>query len=323
MGRRLRVPVVLVLLTLETVMVAGLAAAVLPAGPPHFQQSAFYSAFLTGDEATSGPLSLIPLAGVLALGALLAVSILHLVAAVRQRRRYLAPPPRTGDGASNGKAAPRFDLHQRTQHILLFSCVGVLALTGLPQALPEGTARGMGLALFGGEAAARSAHRAAAAVLDFTVFYHIGYLLVRTLAARRLPAALLPDWSRRPRSRSGRAGAPPGGFTAGQKLDYWTVAICVPAMTLTGLALVHADLAQQYLPAGTVAFAAVLHRAIAALLVAYVLAVHFSHVLWSPDVFPFSPAMFTGRQRAGSAPEPEATPAPAVRVAGIAERVRG
>ncbi len=111
------------------------------------------------------------------------------------------------------------------------------------------------------------------------------------MALRRgaLPATLLP----------GRA-TPHGAatrFTASHKADYWTAAILLPVQTVTGLALVHADMVIAAASPWVLAAMLALHRTAAVALVGYIIVAHLYHAVLDRSVYPLNTAIFTGSLR--------------------------
>src|SRR5512135_1736042 len=77
----------------------------------------------------------------------------------------------------------RFDIHQRLQHVLMFTSLMTLVLTGWPlKAAGVGVSRHVASAFGGVETIARI-HRVAAVVMLIASAYHLIYLIV--LAARK------------------------------------------------------------------------------------------------------------------------------------------
>lgn len=296
------------LLTAEAAALAWLAVQLVPARPLALQPDAFYSAFLSGGEGASAAIALVSAAGAALLAGGAALTLARAVARWRTRKLPATAAPAAQRPPADGQEE-RFDLHQRTQHLLALSSVAVLALTGLPQTATDWPGSGWLLGVFGGIEGARSAHRTAATVLDFAILYALGYLLVRAAAQRRIPTGLWPSLARlrgrrRARQPSAAAGQPPK-FTGRQQLDFWAAAVSLPMLSLTGLALAHADLVAAALSPAALAFGVAVHRTVAVCFASYIVAVHLYHVAWSPEVFPLNTAMFTGRQRTPRTAAPE------------------
>jgi len=100
-----------------------------------------------------------------------------------------------------GTSIRRFDVHQRIQHVMMFSSFIVLALTGLPIKFSDWGASQWWLGGWGGIDVARTAHRYAAWVMIADCLYHAGYLLVSILILKRpFPTKMLPGPSHSPGS---------------------------------------------------------------------------------------------------------------------------
>lgn len=299
----------------ETALLWALLANIAPTGPALFQEQAPYNTYLP-PEVWEHPLVrsarwLFFLPTLL----LIPMVLIHLAGLIRwlTLSRQATPPeqsPSASDltsGESTWSEEPmvlRFDVHLRTQHVILLTAVFLAALTGFPQAFPDWPTSQWWIVFWGGVESARTVHRVAAMAMDFTLFYYLLYLAHDALAVqKRLPRAMLPtgkdlqDMGHTLRFVLGREQRDPSfeRFGYRQKMDYWMVAVTLSLMSLTGLMQVHPDVALRFLPSLLLALSVVIHRNWAIFFLGYVFITHFHHVHLAPLTFPWDPSIFTGR----------------------------
>ncbi len=213
----------------------------------------------------------------------------------------LAEAPQTSARAGS---VVRFDPHQRVQHALMMSSFIILALTGLPQKFS-----GLGLSQWwvqalGGLEIVRTIHRTAGFIMLSDCLYHLGYLTYRMGVQRQLgPLRMLPgphdlrDAFQTILYFLGVAPAKPrfDRFSYLEKFDYWAVFWGIFMIGGSGLMLVFPVLATRVLPGQVIPVAIVIHSDEAILAVGWILVVHMFNVHLAPWVFPFNPAIFTGK----------------------------
>src|SRR3990170_3249980 len=85
----------------------------------------------------------------------------------------------------DGDSIRRFDVHQRIQHIMMFSSFIFLAITGLPMKFSDWDISQWWMGVWGGIDNMRAVHHAAAWVMMASLVYHLVYLLVSTAALKR------------------------------------------------------------------------------------------------------------------------------------------
>jgi formate dehydrogenase subunit gamma len=221
--------------------------------------------------------------------------------------------PRLGKITAAERAAPaepqvvRFDAHQRIQHFLMMSSFIVLALTGLPQRFSELAVSQWWVDTLGGLETVRTIHRIAAIVMLSDCAYHIGYLIYRIGVQRKfgcfrmVPTPKdLTDAIGTVRYFLGLAQEKPkfDRFNYLEKFDYWAVFWGVAIIGGSGLILMFPVIATSVLPGEAVSVALILHADEAILATGWIIIMHMFNVHFAPWVFPFNPAIFTGKMSA-------------------------
>lgn len=198
----------------------------------------------------------------------------------------------------------RFDVHQRIQHALMMSSFIVLALTGLPQKFSELGISQWWVGTLGGLETVRAIHRIAAVVMLGDCAYHVGYLFYRIGVQRRFGCLRmvptfkdLSDGLQTIRYFLGLAPEKPqfDRFNYLEKFDYWAVFWGIAVIGGSGLMLMFPVLVTSVLPGQAVSVALILHTDEALLAVGWILVMHMFNVHLAPWVFPFNPAIFTGK----------------------------
>jgi formate dehydrogenase subunit gamma len=203
-----------------------------------------------------------------------------------------------------GSSIVRFDVHQRIQHVLMFSSFIVLAVTGLPIKYSGWAISQSWLGAMGGIGNARAIHHAAAWVMIADCVYHVIYLLVGlTILKRPFPTKMLPslqdfrDLAHDIKYTVGLSKEPPkfDRFSYREKFDYWAVFWGILIMVGGGLVLMFPVAATKILPGWAVPFALVAHSDEALLAVGWILIVHMFFAHLAPKIFPMNKSIFTGR----------------------------
>lgn len=207
------------------------------------------------------------------------------------------PPRLSADGR-----VLRFDGHQRIQHVLMFTSLMTLVLTGWPlKAAGVGPSRYLATALGGVENLA-IIHRVAAVIMLIAAVYHLTYLTV--LAARqRLQFDIVPgpqdlrDIAANIRYYLGLQPEPPrfGRFTYFEKFDYWAVFWGIAIIGGSGLVLWFPVKATMVLPSWVVNIAFIAHSDEALLALMYLFIFHFYMVHLRPAIFPMSWVWIEGK----------------------------
>lgn len=202
----------------------------------------------------------------------------------------------------------RFDAHQRIQHFLMMSSFITLALTGLPQKFSQLSISQSWVSTLGGLETVRAIHRGAGFVMLSVCAYHISYLMFRIVAQRRFGAfRMIPqpkdaaDAFQMVRYFLGLSKDKPkfDRFSYLEKFDYWAVFWGIAMMGGSGLVLLFAVQAAHILPGEAIPLAHTIHSDEAILAVGWILVVHMFNAHLAPGIFPFNPAIFTGKLTRG------------------------
>ncbi|MFQ6057560.1 MAG: formate dehydrogenase subunit gamma [Anaerolineae bacterium] len=198
----------------------------------------------------------------------------------------------------------RFDRHQRAQHLLLVASFVLCALTGLPQKYHDLPIAQQLINGMGGIEAVRSIHHISAWTMGLTCVYHLIYVAWNVVALRKpFPLKVFPnlqdfkDLLGMFKYFLGLAKEKPqfDRFTYFEKFDYWAVFWGIAIIGGSGLMLMFPVTITRFLPGIAVPVAKVLHGDEAVLAVGWLAIVHLFYTHLNPRVFPFNPAMFTGR----------------------------
>jgi formate dehydrogenase subunit gamma len=217
----------------------------------------------------------------------------------RRRMPNHLPANRKGD-----EQVTRFNIHLRLQHYLIMIGVTVAGVLGLSQAFPDwAISRWFVESILGGLEAKRQFHHYFAYIIDFTVLYFIGYLIYRFLIKKEKLKAMLPSLKdirdffemnlyifgfRKEEPKYDR-------YTFGQKLDFYLIALSIPTLSLTGLAMHYTSVSEVIITPTGIALAAVIHRSVATLLAWFILSVHLYYAHLAPGLFPVNTVIFTGK----------------------------
>jgi formate dehydrogenase subunit gamma len=204
----------------------------------------------------------------------------------------------------DGDSIRRFDIHQRIQHIMMFSSFILLAITGLPMKFSDWGISQWWIGVWGGIDNLRTVHHAAAWIMIASAAYHLLYLLISiTILKRPFPVDMIP----RPQDVKdlfadfkywvGITDEPPsfGRFSYREKFDYWAVGWGLLIMIGGGLVLMFPVAAAKILPGWAIPLALVAHSDEAVLAVGWILIVHMYFAHLHPLVFPMNKSIFTGK----------------------------
>ena len=212
-----------------------------------------------------------------------------------------------------GRAALcRFTPHQRVQHWILMICFTALVVTGFPIKFADRDWSHWLVSLMGGLSHARLIHRWAGAVLLVGLVYHLVYVGLFMIRQKRttgkgwirivldLPMVATPKdfiqigqlfgfllFARRTRPALDR-------FSLKEKFEYFGVFWGTVLLGLTGLLMWANAWTTEHLPGRALTIAMIVHTFEALLALLHVGVLHMITVIFSPTVFPVSPAMFTG-----------------------------
>ena len=189
------------------------------------------------------------------------------------------------------------------QHIVLFTSVLLLILSGVPVKYPDQAWAQWAIRLQGGMAARTWIHHAAGLTLvGLGVFHLIWYFIID----RRIPwyrRKILPgpqdfrDCGEHLKYLVGkREGLPPmGRYTWFEKLDYFGLMWGFAVMGISGLAMLYMDTALQFLPLAWFQTLWAAHSEEAMLATLFLLIIHMYHVHFSPERFPMTLTWLHGR----------------------------
>jgi formate dehydrogenase subunit gamma len=203
-----------------------------------------------------------------------------------------------------GDQIRRFDIHQRIQHIMMFSSFIILAITGLPMKFSEWALSQWWIDVWGGIGSMRSVHHAAAWVMVASCVYHAGYLLVSAIFLKRgFSTKMLPclkdfkDFAQDVKYYLGLSKQRPkfDRYNYREKFDYWAVFWGIFIMVGSGLILMFPVVAAKVLPGWAIPLSLVAHSDEAILAVGWILIVHMYFAHLSPRVFPMNKSIFTGK----------------------------
>jgi formate dehydrogenase gamma subunit len=191
----------------------------------------------------------------------------------------------------------RFDIFQRSEHIILLLSFTVLAITGLPQMYsqqPWATTMILGM---GGIETVRIIHRVAAVLLILGTIYHFVALIYRVFV-KRVALTMLPgmqdakDGLHALGHNLGVVKSAPrmGRYNFGEKVEYWAVIWGTVVMVITGFMLWNPIATTSFLPGQFIPAAKAAHGGEALLAVLSIITWHFYHV----HIKRFNRSMFTG-----------------------------
>ena len=214
----------------------------------------------------------------------------------------------------------RFTLNQRMQHIILFSTVITLVLTGMPLKFQHAVWAPYVYSIFGGIHVAPIIHRVAGTILLILFAYHIGYLIhtlykghIQPLKKNNklnlvnlfkvfLHLPLIPNFKdlkdiinllkyllfltdKRPEGAE---------FTWKEKFDYWAPFWGIVIIGVSGLMMWHKELATKIVPGEIINYALAAHSDEALLAALFLFIWHFYNVHFSTTVFPMGTVFLTG-----------------------------
>lgn len=210
------------------------------------------------------------------------------------------------------RALHRFTVHQRVQHWFLVVCFVALAVTGFPIKFADRDWARWVVDSLGGLAVTRQIHRWAGSLLVLGAVYHLIYVtrgVIRTLRSNKkglwptildLPMVMKRQelhkffqllgfllFMRRSRPEFGR-------FGLREKFEYFGVFWGCTILGVTGLMLWEHALTTRYVTGRVLTIASLVHTLEAFLALLHVGVIHLIGVIFAPQVFPMSMAMFTG-----------------------------
>jgi len=207
---------------------------------------------------------------------------------------------------------PRYSIHIRIQHMLIFVTFLTLAFTGLPIAFFDHFWAEPLNTLVGGVDVSRVIHRTLASIMIFAMVYHIFYLMwivMRDIALRRfeLQRSILPtmkdirDFRNDVLYFAGNRDQRPemDKFMYKQKIHYFAAAFGNLVMVISGSSFIFPEFWAAILPAGSASYFQEMmrlshpHEALLALLV--IAFWHWFNVHLAPGRFPMQWTFLTGK----------------------------
>jgi cytochrome b subunit of formate dehydrogenase len=245
---------------------------------------------------------------------ILALELLQIVVARHEpdHHRNLALAERVVSDPRGRQKLKRFNPHQRVQHWILFASFTSLVITGFPLKFADHAWAAWMITQIGSIGRARLIHRWAGVILIAGFSYHMLYILVHTIRTSRqtgrgfirtflaLPMVMQPEdfvqmrelmkflfFMRKTRPAAGR-------FSLEEKFEYFGVFWGSMLLGVTGILMWANAWTSGLLTGRVLTLAALIHTFEAFLALLHVGIVHMISVIFSPIVFPLSPAMFTG-----------------------------
>ncbi|HEX9205085.1 MAG TPA: hypothetical protein VF853_04080 [Candidatus Deferrimicrobiaceae bacterium] len=192
-----------------------------------------------------------------------------------------------------GEMFQRFNRNFRFQHMVMFSSVIILIVTGMPLKFPEFVLSRWVITFLGGIKNSTIVHRVGAGMLIYFMVHHLLYTVL-TRDGRRDFWLLLPglkdakDIQQNIRHFLGKTPEKPrfGRFSYIEKFDYWAVYWGCIIMIGSGLFLWFETDVLRFLPKYTLDVAHEMHSDEALLATLAIVIWHFYNVHFNPDRFP-------------------------------------
>ncbi|MFQ6082644.1 MAG: formate dehydrogenase subunit gamma [Candidatus Aminicenantia bacterium] len=218
----------------------------------------------------------------------------------RKLRGKPEPVPKKEEVVESEEMAVRFNKHFLIQHMILFTSVIILILTGLPLKFPD--LLGGIISAMGGIETSRILHRVGATGLILVAVYHTFYSLFHKEGRRDL-FLLLPrkkdflDFFQMIKYFLGKADEKPkfGRFNYVEKFDYWAVYWGCVILIGSGLLLWFENISLRYFPKFILDIAKEAHSDEALLAALAIIIWHFYNVHFNPSKFPGTLTWWTGK----------------------------
>ncbi|MBI5418973.1 MAG: cytochrome b/b6 domain-containing protein [Deltaproteobacteria bacterium] len=192
-----------------------------------------------------------------------------------------------------GEMFQRFNRNFRFQHIVMFTSVILLIITGMPIKFPNFILSRFVVAMWGGIGNSTIVHRIGAGMLIYFMVHHLFYTIL-SRDGRRDFMLLIPmpkdvrDAARNIRYFLGRTTEKPrfGRFSYIEKFDYWAVYWGCVIMIGSGALLWGESIALKFFPKFVLDIAHEAHSDEALLATLAIVIWHFYNVHFNPDRFP-------------------------------------
>jgi formate dehydrogenase subunit gamma len=198
-----------------------------------------------------------------------------------------------GNGHAEGEKFERFNRNFRFQHMVMFSSVILLIVTGMPLKFPGFILSRFVINFWGGIQNSTIVHRIGAGMLIYFMVHHLFYTIL-SRDGRRDFVLLLPglrdakDIAQNIRHFLGKTPDKPrfGRFSYIEKFDYWAVYWGCIIMIGSGLFLWFENQVMRFLPKYVTDIAHEMHSDEALLATLAIIVWHFYNVHFNPDRFP-------------------------------------
>lgn len=195
----------------------------------------------------------------------------------------------------------RFDIHQRIQHIMMFTSFIICTVTGLPIKYDHAPWAHFIVHLFGGFETMFYAHLFGATIMIASGIYHLAYLACFGTLIKGSLAALpnlkdARDLAQNIKYFLGRTDKKPqfDRYSYKEKFDYWAVFWGMVIMGGSGLMMWFPDITSRFVPRIVIDCARVAHSDEAMLAILAIFIWHFFNVHFHPDFFPGNSVWFHG-----------------------------
>jgi formate dehydrogenase subunit gamma len=223
-------------------------------------------------------------------------------ASQRAEERRRREEKRREKHAPEGETFERFNRNFRFQHMVMFSSVILLIVTGMPIKFPDFVLSRYLVALWGGIHNSTLVHRIGAVMLIYFMVHHLFYTIL-SRDGRRDFLLLIPtpkdgrDVVLNIRHFLGKTPEKPrfGRFSYIEKFDYWAVYWGCVIMIGSGLFLWFETIAMKFFPKYVLDVAHEMHSDEAMLATLAIVIWHFYNVHFNPDRFPGTLMWWHGR----------------------------
>jgi len=211
----------------------------------------------------------------------------------REEERKVREERRREKHHEEGEMFQRFNRNFRFQHMVMFSSVIILIITGMPIKFPNFILSRVFMNLWGGINNSTIVHRIGAGMLIYFMVHHLLYTIL-SRDGRRDFMLLIPmpkdirDAVQNVRYFLGRSPEKPkfGRFSYVEKFDYWAVYWGCVIMIGSGAFLWGESIALKYFPKFVLDIAHEMHSDEALLATLAIVIWHFYNVHFNPDRFP-------------------------------------